>query len=79
MFSFISENWRGRPLESIRAIVELIAATTTSTGLTIRAAYDPNWYPTGVKISDADFAALPVDGHLWHPNWNYTIRPATTP
>ena len=52
LFSFISINWRGQPLTDIRTIVELIAATTTKTGLTVQCAYDPNWYPTGEKISD---------------------------
>ncbi len=73
LFSFISMNWRGRPLTSIRTIVELIAATTTTTGLTVQAAYDPNWYPTGVKISDTDYATIPLTAHNWHGEWNYTI------
>ena len=58
LFSFISINWRGRPLTDIRTIVELIAATTTRTGLTVQAAYDPEWYATGVKISNADYATI---------------------
>ncbi len=73
LFSFISMNWRGRSLTDIRTIVELIAATTTQTGLTIQALYDPNWYPTGQKISDADFATIPLVPHEWHGEWNYTI------
>ncbi len=60
MFSFITMNWRGRPLTSLRTIIELISATTTTTGLTIQADYDPNWYPTGVKITDAQLAAVPL-------------------
>ena len=52
MFSFITMNWRGRPLTTLRTIIELISATTTTTGLTIQADYDPNWYPTGVKVTD---------------------------
>jgi len=75
MFSFISMNWRGRPLTDIRTIVELIAATTTDKGLTVRAAYDPNWYPKGVKIPDAEFKALPLSRHEWHGDWNYTLTP----
>ena len=75
LFSFISMNWRGRPLTSIRTIVELIAATTTKTGLTVQAAYDPSWYPTGVKITDAQLAAIPLTRHDWHGDWNYTIHP----
>ena len=60
LFSFISINWRGRSLTDIRTIVELIAATKTKTGLTVQCDYDPNWYPTGVKISDRDYAAIPL-------------------
>ena len=75
LFSFISINWRGRPLTDIRTIVELIAATTTKTGLTVQCAYDPNWYPTGVKITDTELAALPINPHDWHGEWNYTITP----
>jgi hypothetical protein len=73
MFSFITMNWRGRPLTSLRTVIELISATTTRTGLKIYAADDPNWYPTGVKISDAELAALPLLPHDWHGDWNYTI------
>jgi hypothetical protein len=76
MFSFISMNWRGRPLTDLRTIVELIAATTTDTGLTIHADLDLNWYPTGVKITDTELAALPIKGNTaFHPEWNYTISP----
>jgi len=58
---------------SLRVIVELIAATTTTKGLTIQAAHDPNWYPKGVRISDTELAALPITPHTWHGEWNYTI------
>jgi hypothetical protein len=73
LFSFISMNWRGRPLSDIRTIIELIAATTTKTGLTVQCAYDPNWYPTGVKVNNQDFAAIPLRPHDWHGEWNYSI------
>jgi transposase len=76
LFSFISMNWRGRPLTSIRTIIELIGATTTTTGLTVAASYDPNWYPKGVKITDAQMRALPLTRHDWHGDWNYTLTPA---
>jgi hypothetical protein len=66
-------NWRGRPLTSLRTIIELISATTTTTGLTIQAADDPDWSPTGVKISDAELAAVPLTRHEWHGDWNYTV------
>ena len=78
LFSFISMNWRGRPLTDIRTIVELIAATTTDTGLTVQAAYDPEWYATGVKISDSQLAAIPSTPHDWHGEWNYDIASTTT-
>lgn len=76
LFSFISINWRGRPLTDIATIVELIAGTKTKTGLTVQASYDPNWYPTGEKVRDADFASIPLRRHDWHGDWNYTITAA---
>jgi transposase len=76
LFSFISMNWRGRPLADIRTIVELIAATKTKTGLRVQCAYDPNWYPTGEKISDREFRSIPLRRHDWHGDWNYDITAA---
>ena len=73
MFSFITMNWRGRPLTCLRTIIELISATTTKTGLTIQADYDPNWYPTGVKVTNKQLAAVPLEPHQFHGEWNYTI------
>jgi transposase len=75
LFSFISMNWRGKPLTDIRTIIELIAATTTQTGLTVQAVYDPTWYATGQKISDADLKAIPLRPHDWHGEWNYDLTP----
>jgi hypothetical protein len=75
LFSFISMNWRGKPLTTYRTVIELIAATTTRTGLRVEADLDQGYYPTGQKISDRDFNALPVTRHDWHGDWNYTIRP----
>jgi hypothetical protein len=75
MFSFITMNWRGRPLVSYRTIIELISATTTEAGLSIRAERDTEWYPTGVKITDAELNALPLTRHDWHGDWNYTLVP----
>ena len=74
MFSFITINWRGRPLTSVRTIVELISATTTRTGLTVQAAYDPEWYAKAVKITDKQLAAVPLTPHDFHGDWNYTIN-----
>jgi hypothetical protein len=73
MFSFISMNWRGRPLVSYRTIIELISATTTAKGLTIRAEEDLNYYETGTKVSDEELAAVPLLRHKFHGDWNYTI------
>ncbi len=73
MFSFITMNWRGRPLTTLRTIIELISSTTTKTGLSIQADYDPNWYPTGVKITNKQLAAVPLEPHEFHGEWNYTI------
>ena len=78
LFSFISMNWRGKPLRTYRTIVQLIAATTTKAGLTVRAELDRNKYPKGVKVSDAQFDAVNISRHDFHGEWNYTIRPRTT-
>ena len=74
LFSFISINWRGKPLRSYRTIVQLIAATTTDAGLEVRAELDANKYPKGVKINDAQLAAVSLTPHAFHGEWNYTIR-----
>jgi len=75
LFSAITMNWRGRPLTSHEVIVQTIAATTTRTGLTVRAEPGPGSYPDGVKVSDAQMGALPLTRHDWHGDWNYTLRP----
>jgi hypothetical protein len=83
LFSHITMNWRGRPLTSHEAVVQLIAATTTASGLTVHAELDTAAYPTGVKIPDRDMKALLNTGvwqpHSWHGEWNYTIHPAPNP
>jgi hypothetical protein len=76
-FSYITMNWRGRPLTSYRTIIELISATTTETGLTIRAERDTERYEKDVKISDTDMAALPLTRHDWHGDRNYTLANIT--
>jgi len=79
LFSFISMNWRGRPLTSHEVVVETIAATTTATGLSVQADLDTSSYPTGIKIPNRDMKALIDTGilqrHDFHGEWNYTIRP----
>jgi hypothetical protein len=77
LFSHITMNWRGRPLSSHEVIVASIAATTTRTGLTVHAELDTGSYPTGVEVSDAQIAALPMTRHRFHGDWNYTLRPGT--
>lgn len=78
LFSFISLNWRGKPLVSHEVIVNLIAATTTRRGLTVRAELDPTLYPKGVKVSDEEFAAICLTRDEFHGEWNYVITPSTT-
>jgi hypothetical protein len=75
LFSHITMNWRGRPLTSHEVIVQTIAATTTRTGLRVRAELDTSAYDTGVKVSDQQMDALPLTRHDWHGDWNYTLRP----
>ncbi|MET7787919.1 ISAzo13 family transposase [Streptomyces sp900116325] len=79
LFSHITMNWRGRPLTSHEVIVQSIAATTTRTGLRVRAALDTNTYPTGVRIADAEMAALPLTRHAFHGDWNYALHPQLCP
>lgn len=75
MFSHITKNWRGRPLTSHEVIVNLIANTTTDTGLKIQATLDSKEYPTGIKISDKEIKAINLNKNDFHGEWNYTIQP----
>jgi hypothetical protein len=75
LFSQITMNWRGRPLTSHETILNLIGATTTATGLTVTATLDTGTYPTGIKISDREMAALPITRNEFHGDWNYTLHP----
>ena len=75
LFSFISQNWRATPLVSYRTIVQLIAATTTKAGLTVRCELDVGSYPKGVVVSDADMDAINITRDEFHGEWNYTIAP----
>ena len=77
LFSFISMNWRAKPLVSLEVIVNLIAATTTRTGLDVYAQLDERTYPDKVKVSDAELAAVSLHRAPFHPEWNYTIKPRT--
>jgi len=75
LFCFITKNWRGRPLTTYEVIVNLIASTTTRTGLIVRAALDPREYETGIKVSDDDLKHLRITHAKFHGEWNYTIKP----
>ena len=75
LFSFISQNWRGKPLVSRQVVVDLIAATTTRTGLKVYARLDERDYPDKTKVTDAQLAAVRLEGDPFHPEWNYTIKP----
>jgi DNA-binding phage protein len=77
LFCHITQNWRGRPLTSRLAIVEMIAATTTKSGLTVRCELDENSYAKGVKVSDDEMRALNITHDPFHPEWNYSIAPRT--
>ncbi len=78
LFCHITQNWRGRPLVSLEVIVNLIGHTTTRTGLQVQAELDPAVYPTGIKVSDADLAAVQLEPAAFHGDWNYTIAPHST-
>lgn len=77
MFCFISKNWRGVPLVDRATVVSLIGSTRTKTGLAIRAVLDETEYPTGIKVSDAELAALRIEKENFHGEWNYKILPRT--
>jgi len=75
LFCRITQNWRGRPLTDRLAVVELIGATTTKTGLKVECALDTRTYQKGVRVSDAEMASLDITGDDFHPEWNYTVNP----
>jgi transposase len=75
LFSYITQNWRGKPLISYQTIVSLIAATTTTSGLTVQCVLDDRSYPTGRKVTKAEFASINLDRDEFHGEWNYRIRP----
>jgi transposase len=77
LFSFITQNWRGKPLVSFEVIVSLIAATTTTNGLKVHSELDTNTYPPGLKVSDKDFAQVRLRRDKFHGEWNYEIRPTS--
>lgn len=74
LFSFITQNWRGKPLYDLRTIVNLISNTTTEAGLVVKSAVDHNIYEKGIKVSDEELARVALNRHPFHGEWNYTIR-----
>ena len=74
-FSFISLNWKGKPLINFETAINLIGGTRTRTGLRVQAVLDTNQYDMGVAISDEDISQLRLKRHKVHPNWNYTLLP----
>ena len=77
LFSFITQNWRGKPLETLEVIINLIAATTTSTGPTVYAQLDARTYPAKIQVTDQQLAAVQLESDPFHPEWNYRIKPRT--
>ena len=75
LFSFISQNWRGKPLISHEVIINLIAATTTAAGLVVKSKLDTNSYPAGLKVSDQQMAELQLRRDKFHGDWNYSLLP----
>ena len=75
LFSFISINWRAKPLTSLAVILELISHTTTKSGLTVTAMADTNHYQTGIRVTDAETKQLNIQRDDFHGEWNYTISP----
>jgi hypothetical protein len=79
LFSHIAMNWRGTPLVDLATIVSLIGETRSRAGLHVRAEVDRGQYPAGIRVTDAQMATLQIKRHRFHGDWNYTIRPATSP
>jgi hypothetical protein len=79
VFSFISHNWRGKPLIDYATIINLITSTTTSTGLKVYARLDETDHPKGVAASDTETATINLHRHEFHGDWNYTLGPHSTP
>ena len=74
LFSFISLNWRGRPLVNYESVINLIGATTTRGGLRVKAVLDRGTYPKGLKVDDAVLRDVDLHPHKLHPHWNYTVE-----
>ena len=75
LFSYITMNWRGKPLTSLETIINLIGATKTSSGLEVYARLDDSTYPDKIRVPDTEIQAVNLPGDTFHPKWNYTIKP----
>jgi hypothetical protein len=75
LFSFITQNWRAKPLVNYQVIVDLISATSTETGLKVVCELDTNTYPKGIVVSDAEMETIHIVRDEFHGEWNYTIKP----
>jgi hypothetical protein len=75
LFSYITQNWRGKPLRSFQAIVNLIAATTTAKGLKVHAELNTEAYQPGIRVSDEELAQVKIRRDKFHGDWNYEIQP----
>lgn len=76
LFSYITQNWRGKPLISHEVIISLIAATTTTTGLKVKCELDTNEYPKGIKVTDEELDQVRIERNEFHGEWNYKINPS---
>ena len=74
LFSFITQNWRGKPLYDLQTVVNLISSTTTKAGLIVKSAIDDNYYEKGLKVSDKELEQVKLKRHEFHGEWNYTIK-----
>lgn len=79
LFCRITQNWRGQPLESRAAVIELIGRTTTRTGLKVECVLDERTYEKGIRIKKSEMKLLDIRGDAFHPEWNSTIKPRTEP
>ena len=77
LFSQITRNWRGRPLESLSVVINLIGSTKTKTGLKVTCSLDDTEYQTGIKVTDEEFNAINIERLGFHGEWNYIIKPQT--
>jgi len=74
LFSFITQNWRGKPLYDLVTVVNLISNTTTSNGLLVKSAVDTKIYEKGIEVTDAELANVKLKPHNFHGEWNYTVK-----